>query len=154
MTCYHEEKHKKENKMLSTQQEKTLIAMIPSDSAGEDRRAAYSVIAGIKDDKNMKQIATYYSVSDELVLKWYNFFSLEDRSVSTKGRRGRKGKDLTNYVKTNFGKTITPKLVVEELGISLPTFYNFYNANRGFFKKVKRGEFQIVDPSAERSASK
>jgi hypothetical protein len=128
--------------------------MIPSDSAGEDRRAAYSVIAGIKDDKNMKQIATYYSVSDELVLKWYNFFSLEDRSVSTKGRRGRKGKDLTNYVKTNFGKTITPKLVVEELGISLPTFYNFYNANRGFFKKVKRGEFQIVDPSAERSASK
>lgn len=140
--------------MLNAQQEKTFIAMIPSGSAGEDRRAAYSVIAGIKDDKNMTQIATYYSVSDELVLKWYNFFALEDRSVSTKGRRGRKGKDLTNYVKTNFGKTITPKLVVEELGISLPTFYNFYNANRGFFKKVKRGEFQIVDPSIERSASK
>ena len=145
---------RRKNKMLSTQQEKTLIAMIPSDSIGEDRRAAYSVITGIKDDKNMAQIARYYAVSDELVLKWYNFFSLEDRSVSTKGRRGRKGKDLTNYVKTNCGKTITPKLVVEELGISLPTFYNFYNANRGFFKKVKRGEFQIVDPSAERSASK
>lgn len=145
---------RRKTKMLNAQQEKTFIAMIPSDSTGEDRRAAYSVITGIKDDKNMAQIATYYSVSEELVLKWYNFFSLEDRSVSTKGRRGRKGKDLTNYVKTNFGKTITPKLVVEELGISLPTFYNFYNANRGFFKKVKRGEFQIVDPSIERSASK
>ena len=77
--------------MLNAQQEKIFIAMIPSDSTGEDRRAAYSVITGIKDDKNMDQIAKYYAVSDELVLKWYNFFSFEYRSVSTKGRRGRKG---------------------------------------------------------------
>ena len=140
--------------MLNAQQEKTLIAMIPADSVGEDRRAAYSVIAGVKDDKSIPQIVIYYAISEELALKWHKFFSFEDSLALSKNRRGRKGKDLTGYVKSNIGKTVTPKQVVEELGISLPTFYNFYNANRGFFKKVKRGEFEIVNPAQERILSK
>lgn len=140
--------------MLSSQQEKVLISMIPSEVEGEDRRAAYSVITGIKDDKNLSQIIIYYSISEELALKWYNFFSFDKEAGLVQNRRGRKGKDLTGYVKSNVGKVVTPKNVVEELGISLPTFYNFYNANRGFFKKIKRGEFQIVNPDLERSISK
>ena len=140
--------------MLSSQQEKILISMIPSEVEGEDRRAAYSVITGIKDDKNLSQTIIYYSISEELALKWYNFFSFDNEAGLVQNRRGRKGKDLTGYVKSNVGKVVTPKNVVEELGISLPTFYNFYNANRGFFKKVKRGEFQIVNPDLERSISK
>jgi hypothetical protein len=35
--------------------------------------------------------------------------------------------------------------------MSLPTFYNFYNANMGYFKKVKRGSFEILDPRQERA---
>ena len=140
--------------MLNAQQEKLLISMIPAGTTGEDLRAAYSVITGVKDEKNLSQIIVYYSVSNELASKWYNFFSFDKVSSGSKNRRGRKGKDLTGYVKSNVGKVVTPKTVVEELGISLPTFYNFYNANRGFFRKVKRGEFQIVDPNLERSISK
>jgi hypothetical protein len=37
-----------------------------------------------------------------------------------------------------------------DVQISLPTFYNFYNANRGYFKKVKRGHFEILNPKEER----
>ena len=144
----------KEVEMLNTQQEKILIGMIPSGTVGEDLRTAYSIITGIKDDKNISQIITYYSLSKEDALKWYEFFSFESENTNTSSRKGRKGKDLIGYVKLNVGKTVTPKSVVEELGISLPTFYNFYNANRGFFKKVKRGEFEIVDPNLERSISK
>lgn len=140
--------------MLNPQQEKTLISMIPPNTDGEDRRAAYSVITGIRDEKSMTQIASYYSIDEGLVLKWYNFFSFEDKTSSSRGRRGRKGKDLTGYVKSNVGKTVTPKQISEEIGISLPTFYNFYNANRGYFKKVKRGEFEIVNPDHERNLSK
>lgn len=128
--------------------------MIPPNTDGEDRRAAYSVITGIRDEKSMTQIASYYSIDEGLVLKWYNFFSFEDKTSSSRGRRGRKGKDLTGYVKSNVGKTVTPKQISEEIGISLPTFYNFYNANRGYFKKVKRGEFEIVNPDHERNLSK
>jgi predicted DNA-binding transcriptional regulator AlpA len=154
MTCYHDSKASKGYLMINAQQEKILISMIPSGTTGEDLRAAYSVITGVKDEKNLSQIIVYYSVSNELASKWYSFFSFNNLDSGSKNRRGRKGKDLTGYVKSNVGKVVTPKTVVEELGISLPTFYNFYNANRGFFRKVKRGEFQIVDPSAERSAAK
>ena len=140
--------------MLDIQQEKVLIGMIPAGTTGEELRTAYSIITGIKDDKNLSQIITYYSLSNDIALKWYDFFSFDAQGMSSTAKRGRKGKDLIGYVKSNVGKTVTPKLVVEELGISLPTFYNFYNANRGFFKKVKRGEFQIVDPNLERSISK
>jgi hypothetical protein len=40
-----------------------------------------------------------------------------------------------------------------DVQISLPTFYNFYNANRSSFKKVKRGHFEIIDPKVERANS-
>jgi hypothetical protein len=140
--------------MLDAQQEKVLTGMIPSGTSGEELRVAYSIITGIRDDKNLSQIITYYSLDSETALKWYNFFSFDSRAISSTVRRGRKGKDLIGYVKSNVGKTVTPKSIVEELGISLPTFYNFYNANRGFFKKIKRGEFEIVDPNLERSISK
>jgi predicted DNA-binding transcriptional regulator AlpA len=46
------------------------------------------------------------------------------------------------------------RCVVDASGISMPTFYNFYNANRGYFKKVKRGQFEIIDPNAEREKDK
>jgi hypothetical protein len=140
--------------MLDAQQEKVLTGMIPSGTSGEELRVAYSIITGIRDDKNLSQIITYYSLDSETALKWYNFFSFDSRTISSTVRRGRKGKDLIGYVKSNVGKTVTPKSIVEELGISLPTFYNFYNANRGFFKKIKRGEFEIVDPNLERTNSK
>lgn len=132
--------------MFTQQVAESLEKRIPLDVKGEDRRAAYSTIAGCRDGKSVKEICSYYSISEELVVKWINFLKI-DTSVKQVGKkRGRKSSDLTNYVKSNIGKTVSAKTLAEELGISLPTFYNFYNANRGFFKKVKRGEFEIVNP--------
>lgn len=131
--------------MITENQEKNLLASIPEDTEGEDRRAAYAVITGMKESKNKEQIAGYYSIEMSLVEKWINHFGLSSSAKEkTAGKRGRKGKDLASYVKSNSGRVVTPKLVAEEVGISLPTFYNFYNANRNLFKKVKRGEFEIV----------
>lgn len=139
--------------MLTQKAVEKLEKNIPMDCNGEDRRAAYCVISGFRDGKSAKEITRYYSVDSELVEKWIKYFNLEaDSSMPTKGKRGRKGSDLTNFVKSNVGRTVTPKDVVEELGISLPTFYNFYNANRGFFKKIKRGEFQIINPDQMRTS--
>lgn len=140
--------------MLTKNQEQQLINMIPQGTTGEDLRVAYSVITGLREDKNITQIASYYSANIEIVSKWYDFFGLSSENSIQKNKRGRKGKDLTGYIKQNTGKIVSPKSVSEELGISLPTFYNYYNANRHLFKKVKRGEFEILNPDKERSASK
>lgn len=140
--------------MLTKQQENNLIKMIPEDCIGEDRRTAYAVITAYRDDRNLSQAITYYSLNEELAKKWFDFFAFNSSDMASKPQRGRKSKDIISYVKNNFGKTVTPKQVVDELGISLPTFYNFYNANRGFFKKIKRGEFEIINPDEERSAVK
>lgn len=140
--------------MLTKEQEKNLISKIPSGTVGEELRAAYCVITGLREDKNPNQVASYYTVSIDLVEKWFSYFEVNVPESSEKRTRGRKGKDMTGYLKNNIGKIVTPKMVVDELGISLPTFYNYYNANRHLFKKVKRGEFQIVDPNEERSKVK
>lgn len=131
-----------------------LIKTIPSGLEPEDSRAAYSVLVGFREDKSLKEICGYYSISEELGEKWWNYFKLSSNPESVGNKRGRKGKDLNNYIKSNFGKVITPKQLVEEIGISLPTFYNFYNANRHFFKKVSRGQFEIINPENERSVKK
>lgn len=133
--------------MLSKIEENEYIKNIPSEAVGEDRRAAYSVISGYRDDKNPEQIASYYTVSIDLVVKWYEFFGFGKVSEAGQKKRGRKTKDISGYLKSNIGKIVTPKSVSEELEISLPTFYNFYNSNRHMFKKVKRGEFEIINPS-------
>lgn len=140
--------------MLTKQQEENLIKMIPQETTGEERRVAYAVITGVREDKTPNQIASYYSANIDIVAKWYDFFGLKSGSGEIKAKRGRKGKDLNGFIKSNTGRIVTPKTVAEELGISLPTFYNYYNANRHLFKKVKRGEFEILNPEKERNSSK
>jgi hypothetical protein len=80
-----------------------------------------------------------------------DYFEFTSQKQEATAKRSSKSKKIESYLKDNVGKTVTPKQVAEEVGMSLPTFYNFYNANRSYFKKVKRGEFEILDPKAERS---
>jgi hypothetical protein len=73
---------------------------------------------------------------------------------ATTGKRSDKNNAIKKFLESNIGKTIKPQDLVDASGISMPTFYNFYNANRGYFKKVKRGQFEIIDPNAERDKDK
>jgi hypothetical protein len=140
--------------MLSKIEEDTLIKKIPKECHSEERRAAYSVIAARRQDWTMKQACGYYSISEEHADRWWNYFNFSEDAKSPSGKRGRKTKDIMRYLKENIGKTITPKDLTDSLEISLPTFYNFYNANRSYFKKVKRGQFEIIDPNQERKLAK
>jgi hypothetical protein len=80
-----------------------------------------------------------------------NYFKFNTVRSENVGKRSSKTKKIENYLKENTGKIVTPKQVAEDVGMSLPTFYNFYNANMGYFKKVKRGSFEILDPRQERA---
>lgn len=132
--------------MFTQQVAELLEKKIPLNAKGEDRRAAYCTISGCRDGKSIKEICHYYSVSEDLILKWMDYLEIKSEVKQVGKKRGRKSSDLVAYVKSNIGKTVSAKTLAEELQISLPTFYNFYNANRGFFKKIKRGEFEIINP--------
>ena len=137
--------------MLSIQEAEKLIQKIPRGISPESHRAACSIVTGVKDGKSLKEIITYYWLSNELAQEWWDFFNFSEVRPLEKKKRGAKTSKLDGFIKSNIGKTVTPKQVSEEVGISLPTFYNFYNANRGFFKKVKRGEFEIINPDVIRN---
>lgn len=133
--------------MLTPKQEDELTDRIPEDTDAINRRAAYCVINGYKYGKSVQQMASYYSVDIEMINKWYKFFNFSSTSTPTTAKkRGRKSKDLKSYIVSNSGRTMSAKDAAKEIGVSLPTFYNFYKANSQYFVKTKRGEFTIVDP--------
>lgn len=138
--------------MFSIQTAEAFMRKIPAEINGEERRVAYATITGCRDGKTPAQIAAYYSVNVNDVEKWIDRLGINTHTDSSKPRKSRKKGVLFSYVSNNIGKTVTPKEVADEIGISLPTFYNFYNANRGFFKKVRRGEFEIINPDDVRAS--
>lgn len=136
--------------MLTQTQEQQLTDSIPDDVVGEERRTADSVIIGYRDGKTFDQIVSYYSLDRETANHWYSTFGFNSNKKTDAKKRGRKGKDIKSYINSNIGRTLSAKDVSSEVGISLPTFYNFYNSNRGYFKKVSRGQFEIINPATER----
>jgi len=137
--------------MLTRAQIDSYVKEVPENIDADERRAAYATITGFGEDKSVAEIAQYYSLTRDVVIKWMDYFEFTTQKLEATAKRSSKSKKIESYLKDNVGKTVTPKQVAEEVGMSLPTFYNFYNANRSYFKKVKRGEFEILDPKAERS---
>jgi predicted AAA+ superfamily ATPase len=137
--------------MLTRAQIDNYIKEIPADTEADERRAAYATITGFAEDKSVNEIVSYYSLNKDSVLKWMAHFDFSSRKPEKSGRRTSKTKMIEDYLAKNVGKVVNFTEVATELNISTPTVYNFYNANRLYFKKVSRGSFEILDPKAERS---
>lgn len=121
----------------------------------EEYREVASALTGAKNQMSLAETARFYGVPSSFVKEVWEKHGLSvSSSTSSEGKRSRKSGIIESYLKENIGKTITPQDLVTATGISMPTFYNYYNANRGSFKKIKRGQFEIIDPSKERQLSK
>ena len=140
--------------MLNQLEVEKLIASVPKSSSPEDHRAAASVAIGVRDDKSLAEIVKYYGINKELAIKWWTFFGLEGDSKLEKKKRGNKSSTIETYIKAHIGDTVSSADIIEECQISTPTFYNFMNTNRGYFKRVNRGLYTIVDPVQERKEAK
>lgn len=115
-------------------------------------REVSSVFYGYYKGWNLAKIVKYYSVPTDLAKEVWNKLGFGEQGGEVKVTRTRsKQETIVGFLKTNVGKIVTPAEVSKNLNISLPTFYNFYNANRHFFKKVKRGTFEILNPEVERA---
>lgn len=137
--------------MLTRAQIEQYIKEIPSDTDPDERRAAYATITGYSEDKSINEIVSYYSLNKDSVIKWMSHFDFASTKSDKSGRRTSKTKMIEEYLAKNVGAVVNFTKVAEELNISTPTVYNFYNANRAYFKKVSRGNFEILDPKAERT---
>ena len=123
-----------------------LISLVKPDN----HREAASVIYGHYKQWSPSKTAKYYNISEEIYEKYADMFNFKERMVKQMTRRKSKQDNIVNFLNGNVGKIVTPVQLATDVQISLPTFYNFYNANRGYFKKVKRGHFEILNPKEER----
>ena len=125
-----------------------LIALVNPDH----HREAASVIYGHYKEWSPSKTAKYYNISEEIYEKYAEMFNFKERMVKQMTGRKSKQDNIVNFLNGNVGKVVTPVQLATDVQISLPTFYNFYNANRGYFKKVKRGHFEILNPKEERAS--
>lgn len=139
--------------MITNQEITAILANIPRDTDAEVVRYIACCLNGIRDTLSIREVSAYYSVPIEFVSDYYSKNQFEIQKEG-KGSRKRKSSDINTFIKNNIGREITPAQFSEEVGISLPTFYNYFNANRGWFKKIKRGLFEIVDAEATRQSEK
>jgi hypothetical protein len=140
--------------MISQKEVESLLAKVPREASHEDHRAAASVAIGVRDDKTLSEIIKYYWLPEDLAKKWWTEFGFDNTAVVERKKRGSKTASLDAFVKANIGKTFNSSEIIEQCGITTPTFYNYMNANRGFFKKSGRGIYSIVDPTQERMQAK
>lgn len=118
-------------------------------------RIASSVFYGYYKGWNLPKIVRHYSLPKETAKQFWQRFNFTEKGGEEKVTRTRSKQDsIVGFLKTNVGKVVTPAEVSKDINISLPTFYNFYNANRHYFKKVQRGKFEILNPEIERAEAR
>lgn len=132
----------------------SLVKSIPAGTTGEDYRAACSVITGTLNGRSLNETVKYYSLDQLSAGYWWKHFNFGETPTKERRKRGSKTASLESFIKNNFNKTFSSTDILKECNITAPTFYNFLNKNRGFFKKVGRGKYLIVDMDSERNKEK
>lgn len=143
-----------ENKTITQKEIDEILRSLPKSTDPEVWKDISSALIGFREGKSAKETSTYYNISLDFVNECWNKYNLMSNVKKEIGKRSAKAANIKTFLRDNIGKTITPKDVVDATNISMPTFYNFYNSNRAYFKKVKRGQFQVLDPSSEREKAK
>jgi len=130
-----------------------LISTIKSAMDPATERTASAVIYGYYKGWNLAKTVRYYNLEEAAATNFWKKFNFKIKEGGQiMGRTKTKQNNIVNYLEKNVGQVVTPAKVSTDVSISLPTFYNFYNANRQFFKKVKRGQFEIVNPKEQRES--
>lgn len=140
--------------MITQKELEDLLKKLPKNLSHEDHRVACSVATGVRDGKTLAEIIKYYWLPQDLAHEWWIKFNFDKSAPVERRKRGSKTAKLDLFIKENIGKTISSNEIIEKCEITTPTFYNYMNANRGFFKKESRGMYTILDPSKERETAK
>ena len=144
--------------MISLQEKERLIKIVNQNhqsKQAELSRAGCCVVTGYYESKTLAEICAYYMVRQEDGLHWWNYFGFNsEMSKAVKKKRKDKANSIVSYLKGNVGKKVTANDIAENCSISSPTVYKFINDNAGWFKKIKRGLYEVVDAEDERRKAK
>lgn len=98
----------------------------------------------------MSEIIKYYWLPEEDARKWWEYFGFDNLKQRDRPKRNNKASVVDSFVRENIGSTFSVKEICALLNITGPTFYNFFNSNRQYFRKVQHGKYIILDPDEER----
>jgi hypothetical protein len=124
---------------------------IPRDAwreASEINRLHHTVNA--HDGKVNAQILSQYMFSESIIAKVNPDFS----GFEPKQKRADKYVKAYDWLEANPGATVTTAELADISELSYTTVLKFIDNNPQFFRKVKRGTYQVRDPKAEREAEK
>jgi N-acetylglutamate synthase-like GNAT family acetyltransferase len=139
--------------MISLQEKERLVKIVNQSRfphRPELGRAGLCVVTGYFNEKSLLEICNFYSITKEDAQYWWNEFGFDESMAKPVKKRGNKQQEVLYFIKQNIGETLTPAEIAEACEISMPTMYNFISSNIGWFKKVKRGVYEIVDAETER----
>lgn len=139
--------------MITRKELDLLIKSLPKGLDAEEWRVAACVATGVSYGKQLHEIVKQYSINASLAKKWWNTFNFNDfgaPEVKKEKKKGKSGSVIHSFISSRVGESITPNFIADECSLSLPTVYNYINANRSSFKKVSRGTYQILDEEEER----
>jgi len=143
--------------MISLQEKERLVKIV-NHSHHPDRpergRAGYCVATGYYNEKSLAEICAYYQVAEEDALYWWEYFGFDLSMAKPTKKKRTKQNDIFDYLKKIVGSEITVKQLSEDCNISTPTAYKFLGDNAGWFKKVKRGVYVVIDADKERHDAK
>jgi len=117
-------------------------------------RAGYCVITGYYNGKSLPEICSFYSITEKDAQYWWDQFGFDSSMTKQTTKRSTKKKEMFLFLEQNVGEVLTPSEIAEACEISMPTMYNFINSNIGWFKKVRRGVYEIVNGDEERKKEK
>ena len=130
------------------------LSTFPKGLSSEDYRTVCSLLYGYYQNKSFAESLRFYSLDKETAAKYWEMLAISGTSISERKKRGSKASSLEAFLKENIGKVLKSSEILEACDITNPTLYNFINANRGYFKKIGRGVYEILDKDAERSKEK
>ena len=143
--------------MISLQEKERLVKIVNQSRfphRPELGRAGYCVITGYFNEKPLQEICNFYSITKEDAQYWWDQFGFDSSMAKPTKKRGRKKDQIFEYLKSKVGEQLTPTQISEDCDVSMPTVYGFINSNIGWFKKVKRGVYEIVDADEERKQAR
>ena len=141
--------------MITRNELDRLVSCLPKNLSTEERRIATCVATGAHYDKSLPEIVKFYSLNRETATEWWDKFNFNDFNKSkTFEKKSKPQKVLQDFVKSNINQEVTANHLAEACEVSLPTVYTFITNNRGWFKKIARGLYLIVDAEKEREKQK
>lgn len=118
--------------------------------ASEKLRAAYSIHAnpGVPVAQVLKQYAIDHRV-------WLYFADGQsDEKPYKRQSRAEKIDSVIKWAAHNVGKQVTLQMMIDESGIAYSMAKKITEDRPDVFRKIKRGQFEIRDPKADREADK